>query len=121
MMYDLALKKAGGFGYYQRLATFILVSGHALMGAVIYGLIFFLLFPKYHCLIEGTADYETCDRSDICQNGKAVRQYKLNYTERYTLHNWIEQMDLTCVSNDKIAWIAFTFLFVQSFSYLLTA
>ena len=55
-LYDMALKKAGGFGYYQRLATFIIVAGYALMGAVLYGLLFFILFPTYHCLVEGTTD-----------------------------------------------------------------
>ena len=117
----MALKKAGGFGYYQRLATFIIVSGYALMGAVIYGLLFFLLFPNYHCLVKGTTDqYETCSRKDICDGENAVREYKLNYSENYTLHNWVEQMDLTCVSNSKIAWLGSIFLIVQSFSYLLT-
>ena len=73
-LYDMALKKAGGFGYYQRLATFIIVSGYALMGAVIYGLLFFLLFPNYHCLVKGTTDqYETCSRTDICDGEHAVR------------------------------------------------
>ena len=73
-LYDLALKKAGGYGYYQRLVTFIVVSGYALMGAVIYGLLFFLLWPRYKCLVEGTTDqYEKCDRSDICDGGHAVR------------------------------------------------
>ena len=90
-LYDLALVKAGGFGYYQRLATFIIVSGYALMGAVIYGFLFFLLFPKYHCLVEGTTDqYEICNRNDICEDGNIVRTYKLNYAEKYTLHNWVE-------------------------------
>ena len=110
-LYDMALKKAGGYGYYQRLATFIIVSGHALMGAVLYGLLFFLLFPTYHCLVEGTTDqYEACDRAQICVDGKAVRTYVLDYGEKFTLHNWVEQMDLTCASGETVAGIAATFL-----------
>ena len=91
------------------------------MGAVIYGLIFFVLFPKYLCLVEGTInEYEDCYRDDICENDQVVTNYKLNYTSPYTLNNWVEQMDLTCVSNKKIAWIGSSFLIAQSVSYLMT-
>ena len=53
-------------------------------------------------------------------DGEVVRTYKLDYDEDYTLHNWVEQMHLTCVSKSKIAWIGSTFLIVQSFAYIAT-
>ena len=74
----MKLRTAGGFGHYQRLATFIIVVGYALMGSVYQGLLFFLQFPsQYQCLVQGSDDsYENCQRSDICENG---RQFKIDY------------------------------------------
>ena len=79
-LYDLALVKAGGFGNFQKLATIIIVAGHVLINSVFKGLLFFLLKPSYLCLVDiSTGQYESCDASDICDDGLQVREFKLDY------------------------------------------
>jgi hypothetical protein len=48
-LYDKLLLSSGGFGLYQLIASTVFIAGYALTGTVLYGMLFFELFPVYRC------------------------------------------------------------------------
>lgn len=79
----------------------VFISGYALMGTVLYGLLFFELFPAYDCL--GVP----CTPEDICNDGLA---YQVNWDSKTSLHNWVEQLGLLCKPPAQIAALATAFM-----------
>ena len=50
----------------------------------------------------------TCKPDDFCGDPN-VANYTIDWTAEESLHNWVEKLDLTCVSKEKIAWLGSSF------------
>ena len=62
------------------------------------------LFPEYTCTKDGLIENTyTCEPSDFCDNPNVTAT--VNWDADKSLHNWVEQIDLTCVSSEKIGYI----------------
>ena len=75
---------------------------------IMYGLSFLELFPQFDCQI-GDATQQDCSSQQICTQYGYELPYTVNYTNHTSLHNWVEQVDLTCRSSEQIAFIGSMF------------
>lgn len=62
-------------------------------------------YPAYECWSETGQIYKACERSDICSNSLAKDKWRIDYTSKESIHNWIDHMDLTCVSETTIGLV----------------
>ena len=58
--------------------------------------------PVYECLIDGewTSD-RMCTLKNICDPDSPVTDFRIDYSSPKSLHNWWQQLDLTCVPEHK--------------------
>ena len=54
--------------------------------------------PKYLCLYSDSDNYETCEEEVICDNSPSLIDYKIDWSQETSLHNWYERFDLQCQS-----------------------
>lgn len=47
----------------------------------------------------------SCERNDICSKGLAKDKWRIDYTSKESIHNWVEHLDLTCISETTIGLI----------------
>lgn len=73
--------------------TTVLTTGFCTGSFLAYSLALLEVDPKYICTKAGTGIEYECTRDDFC--GKDV-QYRIDWTDDASLHNWVEQLDLTC-------------------------
>ena len=97
---------------------FAIVVAGMLSGAFInYSLYYFTLQPVYQCQ-GSTGIWTICQQEDICnmKTNKFIadKVYKVDWSDNRSLHNWMEQYDLTCKSSDEIGYIGSSF-FVGTF------
>lgn len=116
---DDILIAIGGVGRYQ-LTWFGIVVAGMLSGAFInYSLYYFTLSPIYLCEnYGGQTGWTTCTQKEICDmTTNKLRtdvKHKVYYDDNRSLHNWLEQFDLTCASDETIGRIGSSF-FVGTF------
>jgi MFS family permease len=69
---------------------------------------YFELMPAYNCVIDGIV--QACTSDQICQ-GQSTPQvpYSIDKDDKYSLNNWVEQLDLICASNQEMGWIGSSF------------
>ncbi len=63
---------------------------------------FLELFPKYVCVRPNGEQFD-CTQDDFCDN-PSIKHY-VNWNDRASIHNWVEDLDLTCTSRFKIGLI----------------
>ena len=78
--------------------------------------------PVYQCKFSGSEEWQTCTEADFCGNmiTQPDIEWKIDWNDRRSIHNWRERLDLTCASKFRIdvliwAWfigIAITALWV---------
>jgi hypothetical protein len=86
-LYDKLLIEAGGFGRYQFISTTVFISGYALMGTVLYGMLFFELFPAYQCRLSQSDPWVSCTSDEICNND--YPEHQVDWSNDESLHNWV--------------------------------
>ena len=71
---------------------------------IVFGLGYYELLPKFKCTIDDV--YQTCSSKQIC-SGQDTPQipYDIDYEDQYSLHNWVQQLDLICVKGATIGSI----------------
>ena len=62
------------------------------------------LYPQYTCTYSNQTAPMTCIPDDFCGNAN-VTSYTIDYDAEESLHNWVEKLDLTCASKEKIGWL----------------
>ena len=71
-------------------------------GYLTYNLSYIELYPEFICMPEDGPEYE-CSHDDICDNGTVLVDFRVDWSKATSLHNWVEELDLYCVSNFKIS------------------
>ena len=66
------------------------------------------LFPKYTCSTVDYADKAAtneydCEPKDFCDKPNVIAT--VDWSDKTSLHNWVEQLDLTCTSDSAIGFI----------------
>jgi hypothetical protein len=62
-------------------------------GWFFYGLTFLELWPQYSCYDEVTQTWNECLQKEFCGTNTV---HKINYDSKFTLHNFVQKLDLTC-------------------------
>ena len=91
-----AYQQAGGFAKLQWFANMIFACGwnaQSIWWSNIYTL---LLAPAYQCKYKGEENYEDCDQDTICDSDGGSLQYRIDWSQPQSLHNWFEKFDLLC-------------------------
>lgn len=58
--------------------------------------------PVYMCETSpGSDEYEVCTFEVICESEPPIKYY-IDWDDVDSLNNWVEQLDLTCVSDERI-------------------
>lgn len=76
---------------------------------ILYSLFYFELQPAYLCEIDG--QWSTCSKDYICEN---EYDFMIDYTNSTSLHNWVDQYNLTCTSDIGLSMIGSSF-FIGTF------
>ena len=53
-----------------------------------------VLKPALVCKNETTGAYESCEVDYVCSNIQV--QYEIDWSDRFSLKNWVEQLDILC-------------------------
>ena len=109
--YDDVIKKVGGYGKYQRIISFIIVLSQASYNAILYGMIFFFFPPKVRCLFPGKTYYDTCTMKQICEAQPNLPYQYVYDTERNSMYNFWDQLDLMCKTNTVYMMLGLMVLF----------
>ena len=84
---------------FQLKLAFALALSFAANGYINYQFSYLELLPQVTC-----AEVEDCTWDQICTDNL---EYSIDYTNsRTSLHNWVEQLDLYCATDQQIGWIA---------------
>lgn len=95
------------FGKYQVLVFVTFIMAHCSFGYIIYVLPFLELFPQFNCEVNGEW-VQDCSSEQICASDPPL-PYIVDYNNSTSLHNWVETLDLTCVSSAKLGMIGSSF------------
>ena len=98
---DAMLERAGGFGIFQVFAVVLLTIMRNSGMYMYYGFGYLTMEQSYLC---GPSGNVPCSASQICQAGGTL-PYKVDQSSPNYLSNWVQQMDLMCLSRDAINWI----------------
>lgn len=109
--WDGLIDAAGGFGKFQIIC--LIICFLSLNGANYYSftLSYLELEPKFLWL-EGDV-WKSCEKSSICHDGQLTpkSEWKIDWSNSESIHNWMTQMDLYWESNFKIGLLGSTFFF----------
>jgi hypothetical protein len=67
-----------------------------------YNLSFLELYPQLECKESG--QWNTCEKDDICDGSKLIegKEFRSDFSSKYTLHNWVEESNLWCTGKFQI-------------------
>lgn len=75
-----------------------------------YALVFVELMQKFECYNLSAKDaWATCVPDDFCNKDPAV-QYRINWNDRESLHNFVSKMELQCASATFIGYFGVCYL-----------
>ena len=100
---DDALALIGGFGRFQYIIAFVVMGNYCRSALTYYVLPFMELFPVYMCTSALQPTPYVCEPENFC--GNDLITYTVDYTADTSLHNWVEQLDLTCKTKSEIGLI----------------
>ena len=70
-----------------------------------YNMPLYELYPSYKCTFpDSPQESFPCENTDFC--GKPSVHAVIDWSNSTSLHNWVEQMDLTCTSKFEIGFLA---------------
>jgi MFS family permease len=117
---DEAFEISGGYGIFQVFSSFFLIIAMGSVAFFLYAFSFLEHRPKYQCLYDGSSQWEACPTSAFCAEGEPIKgasmyksgvQWRVNYEDRDSIHNLIEQLDFHCQPDYKIGLMGSSFLF----------
>ena len=81
------------------------------IGFIIYGFPLYTKFPAFECKLisDGLDPLDVCIPENICTNDSRIKSWEVDYTDRDSLHNWFEKLDLMCQPSWKIGAIGSSF------------
>ena len=101
---DKLMNRIHGKGRFSCFAFFALVLGMNSTGFFFYILTYLTLLPKYVNCVYKDPQPEDLDAACIADNicSGEVISYDIDWNDIYSLHNWVEKLDLTCCPGWKI-------------------
>jgi len=88
-----AYEATGGFGLFQVFSSAILIMGFITGSFLTFAMSFLELYPRYLCKNAETGTEYECKPNQFC--GTNI-QYRIDFDYFTSLHNWVEDLDLTC-------------------------
>ena len=102
---DRLLNEIHGSGRFSCFAFCSLVTGMNATGYFFYILSYLIMQPKYdNCVFTDPQPLDSeaaCIADNIC-SGQVV-SYEIDWSNIYSLHNWVEKLDLICCPGWKVA------------------
>ena len=99
---DTLIQKAGGFGLLQWWLMFYAIIASQGINYFMFNFQFLELVPSVLCKYTAQSDYVKCDDfKDIWVPDK-VYEWKVDYDDKYSFHNWITDYELYCISDFMI-------------------
>jgi hypothetical protein len=95
-------------GLFQWFSTASLIAGLCSGSFIAYAISFLELNPRYLCMNPVTHKEYECTRDVICDKAHSV-QWRIDWDDPTSLHNWIEDLDLTCTPKELIGLIGSMF------------
>ena len=92
----------GGFGRYQWVASFLIITAVALNFLQLWALNLLLLEPKYKCQQSESTSWVSCSLIEACQSGNTLQ---FDYSHQSSFTNFFEQMHIMCEDRDKILMV----------------
>lgn len=78
-------------------------------GYYFYMLSYLTLLPKYdNCVFRDPQPLDPeaeCTAENICADNSQILSHEIDWSDKYSLHNWVEKLDLTCEPGWKIGLI----------------
>ena len=116
---DTLLQKAGGFGRMQWWIMIFVFIGSQGFNCFIYNFAYLELVPLVLCKYSKDSQFVECDDyKDICAEGK-VFEWKVDYSDPYSFHNWMTDSELYCKSDFSIASFGSSFFLGLGFMGLI--
>ena len=104
---DKLMNEIHGKGRFSLFAFSSIVLGMNATGYWFYLLSYLTLFPKYDCVWSDGLPHteDDCIAKNICAADSAVSSYSIDWSDKYSLHNWVEpeKLNLICEPGWKIA------------------
>ena len=90
------LCKHDGNGSFSTLAFITISLGISSTAFYAYSMCYLELKPSYLCnVIDSTMRYD-CTPADFCGKDNEI-EYRVDWGSPFSLHNWIEKLDATCI------------------------
>ena len=105
------LTEIEGKGYFKYLALVSLTASMSALDFIYMNLAFLVQKPVYQCLYTDSQDWTVCTEEEICDSsdGAPSFEWRINWDDEDSLHNWYEKLDLMCASNFKINVLLFAY------------
>ncbi|CDW72064.1 organic cation [Stylonychia lemnae] len=68
--------------------------------------------PHYECAATGSEEYHSCKREEFCGNSDV--SWRIDYSKIETLNNWVQKLNLFCISDNQLGLIGSSF-FIGAF------
>lgn len=92
--------------------------GMAAGAFILYNLYYFQLEPDYLCRYKESEVTVSCKFEQVCDKVNPPEFYEVDYTSEHSLHNWVEQLSMTCATELEKSFIGSCFFigaFIGSF------
>ena len=111
-----------GNGRFKYFALISLSASMASLDFIYLSLAYLVQPPVYECKSAGSNTWKECTEDEFC--GKDNIEWKINWNDKNSIHNWYQRLDLMCAPAIKLdvlmsAWffgIVVTVLWVPRFS-----
>ena len=104
---DLQLNQIHGNGRFSCFALFAIASGVNAIGYWFYNMTYLTMKPKFtNCVFtdpQPLSPESACTSDNICSG--QVLSYEIDWNDIYSLHNWVDKLDLTCCPRWKVGMI----------------
>jgi len=96
------------FGKMQKLIVALHFMMYISTSFLVYNYCFLLMMPVYSCTYEDSNSpsgmiTRQCSREDFCEVADpSLLSWRVDWSARYSLHNWISQLNLHCASSFEI-------------------
>ena len=106
-------------GLAQVMQVFFGLMCYSMFAPFLYGMSFLELMPKLLCTENGV-EFE-CDTDDICEGTelKPGVEFRVDYSDSLSLHNWVQELDMYCYSDYQIGLFGSMYFFGYAISSLL--
>lgn len=102
---DAKLEEIHGNGRFTCFAFFAIVLGLNATGFWFYILTYLTMPPHYkNCVYSEPPENpkKDCTYENICKDDSVITHYEIDWDNIYSLHNWVQRLDLTCAPGWKI-------------------